>query len=227
MKVGIIAAMPEEAKILKHRLENVSEETSAGIDLYLGKLHGKEIALCCCGMGKVSAGAAAQLLISKYGCEMIINTGIAGNMTSAVGIGDIVISKTAVYHDADNSLLAKSYPNKQAFEGDKKLINAAERACEGLGIKYITGTIATGDRFIGSTEEKQRIALEFAPHCVEMEGAAIAHVASKNGVPFVIIRSMSDDSDEEATLKLIVKKFDITEYCVTASNITDQTLFNL
>ena len=106
-------------------------------------------------------------------------------------------------------------------------IRMAQKACEELDVHFAVGTIATGDQFICESEVKSRIAKEYAPLCVEMEGAAIAHISMKNDVPFVIIRSMSDDADEGAKEKLVVKKFDITEYCQTASSICEHMIYHL
>ena len=49
---------------------------------------------------------------------------------------------------------------------------------------------------------------------------AVAHIAAKNGVPFVILRAMSDNADENAYETLVVKNFDVSEYCRTAAKIS-------
>ena len=40
----------------------------------------------------------------------------------------------------------------------------------------------------------------------------MAQVAAKNDIPFVILRTMSDNCDEDAREKLVVQQFDITDY---------------
>ncbi|MBC8569374.1 5'-methylthioadenosine/adenosylhomocysteine nucleosidase [Zongyangia hominis] len=226
-KIGIIGAMPEEVNILKEKLEGLGAHHQGGIDIYTGSLHGSQVALCCSGMGKASAAAATQLLITGFDVQMVINSGIAGNMTPELGVGDVAISEEVTYHDATLSMLSQSYPFKERFTADPALVAAAQKACEELSIHSAVGTIATGDQFICEAAVKERIAREYAPLCVEMEGAAIAHIAMKNDVPFVIIRSMSDDADESAKEKLVIKKFDITEYCQTASAISEHTIRHL
>ena len=226
-RIGIIGAMPEEVAILRDRLGEVKHYHQGGIDIDVGSLDQKEVVLCCCGMGKASAAAATQLLITGFGVDMVINSGFAGNMTSALGVGDVVISQTVTYHDATLSMLSQSYPFLERFQADEKMVHAAQKACEELDVHFAVGTIATGDQFICESEVKSRIAKEYAPLCVEMEGAAIAHIAMKKDVPFVIIRSMSDDADEGAKEKLVVKKFDITEYCQTASSICEHMIYHL
>ena len=224
--IGIIGAMPDEVAILKDGLENMKEAHTGGIDVYTGILHGKSIALCCCGMGKASAAAATQLLISEFKVDAIINSGIAGNMTPVLNVGDVAVSTSVINHDGENNMINQSYPYQFEFTADEKLVSAAARACHALNITCATGRIATGDQFIGDSATKKRITDMFAPLCVEMEGAAIGHIAAKNDKPFVIIRSMSDNADEAAHEELVVKHFDITEYCKTASAITALTVKN-
>lgn len=218
-KIGIIGAMPEEVFLLKEKMSDVKAEKAAGLEIFTGNLEGKEVFLCQSGMGKVAAGAATQLLITKYGAEAVINSGIAGNMTGKIGVGDVVISKTVTYHDAQIDMINQHYPYLSYYTADPGLVAAARRACREMGENYIEGKIATGDMFIGDSETKKKITRVFGPDCVEMEGAAVAHIASKNDVPFVIIRTMSDNADESANENLVVKKFDVSEYCDKAAGI--------
>lgn len=216
--------MPEEVTLLKGRLTGVTSEKVAGLEIFKGELYGKTVLLCQCGMGKVAAGAATQLLVTKYGIEAIVFSGIAGNMTSKIGIGDVCLGKEVLYHDAEIRMINQHYPHMDSYMGDENLIAAASRACEETGTKYIAGKIATGDLFIGDSETKNRIRAACNPDCVEMEGAAIAHIACKNDIPFLIIRSMSDNADEDATETLVVKQFDISEYCDKAAKICELTV---
>ncbi|MDL2215897.1 5'-methylthioadenosine/adenosylhomocysteine nucleosidase [Ruminococcaceae bacterium OttesenSCG-928-N02] len=222
--IGIICAMESEMEIL---LENLSEKAAkhiGGIDVYTGTLRGAPVALCTCGMGKASAAAATQLLITGFGAGAIINSGIAGNMTGLLSIGDMAISTTTLYHDGEPKMINQSYPYLYEFTADEALVGAAAKTCRELGVKCATGRIATGDQFIGEAAVKKRIADAYAPLCVEMEGAAIGHIAAKNDVPFVVLRSMSDDADESGYDKLVVKQFDVQEYCRTVSAITMGTI---
>lgn len=222
--IGVIGAMPEEITLLKSRMTDVAVEKVAGLEIFTGTLHGKKVVLTQSGMGKVAAAAATQLLITKYGIDAIMFSGIAGNMTSKIGVGDVVVSKEVTYHDAEISMIAQHYPNMNSYFADENMIAAASRACEETSTAYITGKIATGDRFIGETAQKNAIAAFCDPDCVEMEGAAIAHIACKNDIPFVIIRAMSDNADETAREELVEKHFDISEYCDKAADICELTI---
>ena len=175
--------------------------------------------MCCAGMGKANAAATTQVLITKFGAEKIIFSGIAGNMTSKIGIGDVVIGKTVLYHDAQLDMICQNPPFLKEYSGDPELIAAAEAACAEAGVKALVGKIATGDLFVGDSETKAAIEAKCAPDCVEMEGAAVSQIAAKNGVPCVILRAMSDNADEDGHEVLVVKKFSIGEYVATATKI--------
>ncbi len=217
--IGILGAMPEEIQEFYQKLGNRSAQTVGGVTFYQGTYAHKQITLCCAGIGKANAAAATQLLITHFGAQAVVFSGIAGNMTSKINIGDVVISQTVCYHDAQDEMIEQSAPFKRLFEADPALVNAARLACEQVGVRYLVGKIATGDQFVGSKALKEKIAAFCQPDCVEMEGAAVAQIAMKNQVPFVIIRAMSDNSDEAVVQMMEADQFDIDEYCATAASI--------
>ena len=219
MIIGIMGAMPDEVDQLCAKLEQVTKETYAGVEYHQGMLNGRQVVVCCAGMGKANAASTVQVLITKYGAEKIIFSGIAGNMTSKIGIGDVCVGETVVYHDAQNDMIAQSAPFTAEYHGDPALVKAALDACNACGVKAIAGKIATGDQFIESADVKNKIVEEHHPMCVEMEGAAVSQVAARNGVPCVILRAMSDNADESGYEVLVVKKFSIGEYIKTATAI--------
>ncbi len=219
MIIGIMGAMPEEVDQLCARLSDVRVEDYGGVRYHCGSLAGRQVTVCCAGMGKANAAATTQVLISRYGAEKIVFSGVAGNMTSKIGIGDVVIGGTVLYHDADMDMLDQNPPYLDEYPGDPALIAAAEAACAEAGVKAIVGRIATGDRFVGDTGTKRRIEAACHPDCVEMEGAAVSQIAAKNGVPCVILRAMSDNADEDGYEVLVVRDFSIKEYVATATRI--------
>ena len=170
MIIGIMGAMPDEVDQLCAKLENVTVEPYGGVEYHKGTLAGKQVVVCCAGMGKANAAATTQVLITRYGAEKIIFSGIAGNMTSKIGIGDVVIGKTVLYHDAQLDMICQNPPYLKEYAGDPALIAAAEKACAEAGVKALTGKIATGDLFVGDSETKAAIEAKCAPDCVEMEG---------------------------------------------------------
>ncbi|MCI6740781.1 MAG: 5'-methylthioadenosine/adenosylhomocysteine nucleosidase [Bacteroidales bacterium] len=216
---GIMGAMPDEVEQLCQKLRDVSVESYGGVEYHRGFLDDKEAVVCCAGMGKANAAATTQVLITRYGAGRIIFSGIAGNMTDKIGIGDVVIGKTVVYHDAEDSMICQSAPFLKEYPGDEAMIEAARAACQEEGVRCLVGKIATGDTFVGDADTKKAIAAKCAPDCVEMEGAAVSQIAAKNGVPCVVLRAMSDNADEAGHELLVVKKFSIAEYVTTATAI--------
>lgn len=204
MKIGIIGAMEHEVKSLCEKMKNPKIKNICSSNFYCGKLYDKEIVIVQCGIGKVNAALRTQLLISNFGITHLINTGIAGAMASGLGIFDFVVSQKTVYHDFDTTAfgyklgqvpgMATEFVADEAME--KIAITAFEKTEIAKKHKLITGLIATGDQFISGGERKEFIKKTFNPACVEMEGCAIAHVATVNKIPFIIVRCMSDMADD-------------------------------
>ena len=227
MKFGIMGAMPDEVDQLCARLTDVAKESYAGVEYHCGTLQGKQVVVCCAGMGKANAAATVQVLCTKFGIDTLIFSGIAGNMTSKIGIGDVCVGETVVYHDAELSMIAQSAPFTTEYHGDPALIKAALDACGACGVKAIAGKIATGDTFVGDAAIKKSIEEKCHPDCVEMEGAAVSQVAARNDIPCVVLRAMSDNADESGYEVLVVKQFSIAEYIKTATEIVAHMIESL
>lgn len=202
-KIGIIGAMDDEVDTLKSSLSDTKISTFAGMDFFEGKIDGIDTVVVKCNMGKVNAGVCAQLLISKFGVDCVINTGVAGSLDAEIDIGDIVVSTEAVQHDYDLTPIGAK-PGElldygiAAFKADENM-----RKCAVEGVKAVApevsafeGRICSGDQFIASKEQKEKIISTFGGLCCEMEGAAIAQVCYMNSTPFVIIRAISDKADD-------------------------------
>lgn len=139
MIFGIMGAMPDEVDQLCAKLTDVTVDSYGGVEYHQGTLAGKQVVVCCAGMGKANAAATTQVLILRYGAQRIIFSGIAGNMSSQIGIGDVVIGKTVVYHDAQLDMIAQNPPFLTEYTGDPALVAAAEAACQAAGVKALTG----------------------------------------------------------------------------------------
>ena len=129
MIIGIMGAMPDEVDQLCARLADVTKENYAGVEYHCGILQGKQVVVCCAGMGKANAASTVQVLCTKYSIDKLIFSGIAGNMTSKIGIGDVCVGETVVYHDAELSMIAQSAPFQTEYHGDPALVQAALDAC--------------------------------------------------------------------------------------------------
>ena len=203
--VGIIGAMDMEVKDLLVHMEGKNEEEISGIKYYTGKINGIECAAAQCGIGKVAAAMCAQTMILKYHPKAVVNVGVAGGIGKDIHIGDIVVSDCAVQHDMDTSALGDpvgmiSGINIVKIPASAKLVGLAVAKAKKVykPENVHTGTIATGDQFIGGAEKLKKIASVFGASACEMEGGSIAQVCYINKTDFVILRAISDNADEKA-----------------------------
>ncbi len=229
--VGIIGPMEVEIDLLRSKMD-IEETTDLGkLTYYEGELNGQQIVLVQSGIGKVNATVAAQTLVSEFDVDALINSGVAGGIHPDLGLGDMVISTETVHHDMDET--AKGFKPGQIpdmdtrfFEADQKLINQAMKGTKELPdyVDVFKGRIATGDQFVASEEKTKWIYDTFNAYVVEMEGAAVGQVAYLNDLPYVVIRSASDDAGEEAAS--IQENF-VEEAAKNSSHVIQQILKNM
>ncbi len=207
--IGIVAAMESEITAVKEAEEITETVSAAGLDFCVGTIGGKNVVVVQCGAGKVNAALATQILIDRFGVDAIINVGCAGSLNDSLDIGDFVVSTEVVQHDYDCSALGYEkgeilYIGLVGFAADETLIAAAKEAIATVAPdrQVVTGRVCTGDQFISTAEQKEAIISTFGGECAEMEGGAVGQTAYLSGVPFVVIRAMSDkaNSAEDFTL---------------------------
>ena len=202
---GIICAMQLEMDGLRAQMTDTVSGTVSGIEFVRGTLCGAPVVTAVCGVGKVFAALCAQTMILRYAPARLINTGVAGSLSPALTIGNIAIARDVVQHDMDTSPLGDpvgllSGINIVHIPADPALGEALEASAAACGLTVRRGTIATGDQFISSGEQKSRIRDSFDAIACEMEGGAIGHVCFVNGIPFAVLRAISDGGDEEASM---------------------------
>ena len=200
--IGIIGAMDSEVMALKEAIRLDKTTSIAQMAFCEGTLMGRRVVVVKCGMGKVNAGICAHTLINSFGCTKVINTGVAGSLDSRLDIGDIVVSTDAVQHDFTVEAIgfAKGeipYTGLYAFAADAAMRQAAVTAANIAAgdVRAYEGRVCSGDQFISTMAQKQRITTDFGGLCCEMEGGAIAQACYLNHTPFVIIRAISDKPD--------------------------------
>lgn len=201
---GIIGAMDVEIEAIKAEIENADTKIISGNPFYIGKLRGKSVILARCGIGKVNAAVCAQIMVSVFGVNEIINTGVAGAVAHGIEQNDIVIAESFVQHDVDTSAIGDpvgfvSTVNKIYFEADKDIAERLKRAV-GTKARTVTGIIATGDRFIADKTITDELRERFNASACDMEGGAIAQVCTLAGIPFGAVRCISDSADENACM---------------------------
>lgn len=219
-----MGAMPEEIEGAMQLLESHEVVSLGGRRYHLGTIHGQKVVLVFSRWGKVAAASTAAALILKFGISELIFTGVAGALNPALRIGDVVIGRRLYQHDLDARplilrfeipLLGLTYLACQEAQIEKALAAARQALDHGAPAQSVNpnekiaevphrpeiyvGDIASGDRFIAVKADKLALA-EALPGvmCVEMEGAAVAQVCHEYGIPWLVIRMISDTAEEGA-----------------------------
>ncbi len=204
MTLGIIVAMDEELEIILKTMKKDKTETLANMEFHIGEIEGKKIVAVICGIGKVNSAVCTQILISEFGVDCVINVGIAGGIGVDIVPGDIVIGESLVQHDMDATAFGDvvgQVPRLDTFDfkADKTLVTLAKEACESIeGHNSYVGRIVTGDQFVADLDKIKWLSNTFDALACEMEGGSIAHACYLNSIPFVVIRSISDNANTGA-----------------------------
>ncbi|MHC5251961.1 5'-methylthioadenosine/adenosylhomocysteine nucleosidase [Listeria kieliensis] len=209
MMIGIIGAMQEEVQILRDAMTERKTVEIAGAQFYEGNLEGQRVVLVESGIGKVNAAVSTAILCDRYAPKVIINTGSAGGIGSDLKVGDVILSDRLTYGDVDATVFGYRFgqvPQMPAiYEGDRALLKKAEQIYaehfKETPNKAVYGLVVTNDSFISQETQREALFASFPDMCaVEMEAAAIAQVAYRFQVPFLVIRAISDVADQEAAM---------------------------
>jgi len=219
-KIGIIGAMELEVETLKAKMNVEKTTKKAGMEFVEGTLGNANVVIVRSGVGKVNAGMCVQILCDVFNVTHIVNTGVAGSLNASLDIGEIIVSTDLIHHDVDATIFGYALGEvpqlgRKAFTADENMIKLAIAACEEVnpGLPVTTGRIVSGDQFIASKDVKKKLIENFAADCCEMEGASIAHAATLNEVPFVIIRAISDKADDSAEMDYPTFERQAAEHC--------------
>ena len=225
MKIGIIAAMPEESKLLVEHLEMAEKHQRLGHVYHTGRIGHHEVVLVESGIGKVMSAMSVAVLANDFEVTAVINTGSAGAVAPGLEIGDVVVADRLVYHDVDVTAFGYDYGQMARqplyYEASRYLVEEMKAVLEKNQQVSQVGLIATGDSFIAGQDKIDQIKQHFPDVlAVEMEGAAIAQAAHSLGLPFMVIRAMSDTASHDANIT-----FD--EFIIEAGKRSAETLIQL
>jgi adenosylhomocysteine nucleosidase len=222
MTLAIVSALIQEQAALREQLTHSHSLRVAGRDFLHGHLHGQEVVLTLCGIGKVAAAITACALIERMKATRILFTGVAGGLGEGVQVGDVVVASELLQHDMDASPIFPRYevplsgrcrfaatPELQA-----PLVHAASQCLqeEAVLLEHLRsytgdartprihqGLIVSGDRFVCTEAESVDLRARLPDAlAVEMEGAAVAQVCHDHGLPFAVVRTISDRADAKA-----------------------------
>lgn len=195
MKIAILAAMDKEHDLIVALLDSAEEMDYEGIKLYRGLLGNHEIFVAKCGIGKVNSALNAYKIIKAVKPDLIINSGVAGG--AGLPVGSVLVADKVAYHDVwcgpgTEYGAADSFPRE--FSPFAKVVDLAKNTLAGSAM---TGLICSGDKFVSTPEEIAFIRSKFPDVCaVDMESASIAQTCTMEGIPFAIVRIVSDTPGE-------------------------------
>jgi adenosylhomocysteine nucleosidase len=221
--LAILSAMHEEIAAVVAVLDRVTTRALGGREFHRGAFHGVEIVAAYSRLGKVAAASTVTQLIAAYPITELVFSGVAGALRRDLAIGDVVIASGLIQHDMDATPLFPRYEvpllGRAVFEPDAALsqrllqaarlflnedlphtVAAAELELFHIGTPRVEqGLIASGDKFFASSAEVEELRSRLPEvACVEMEGAAVAQVCSEYGLPYAVVRTLSDSADEAA-----------------------------
>ena len=220
--LAIIGAMKEEIDLIESAMMVSVHQTQAGIKTIRGEFSGVDIVLAQCGIGKVNATICTQMLIDHFQPDTLVFSGVAGGLLPNMQVGDVVIASHLIQYDIDLTAFGRRHgevpgQDNRMIESDPALVQKAAAAFDAAfpdpatSPNLMLGTVVSGDRFIQDPETLRWLQREFSALATEMEGAAVGYTCGLNGVPFVIIRTLSDSASESApsdfasNLKLVCK----------------------
>lgn len=203
-RLAIVSAMAEELQGLHAHLVGHREVQRAGRSFSLGRLEGQDVVLVLSRIGKVAAATTASVLLTEFDVDRLLFTGVAGGLAAPVRVGDVVVADALLQHDMDASPLFPRHEvplyGRSRFDADLALSMQVQAAvAQSLGLTVHRGLVLSGDRFVSSAAESAALREVFPDAlAVEMEGAALAQVCHDFGVPFAVMRTISDRADDEA-----------------------------
>ncbi len=219
-----MCAMREELEPILKEIEVKKVIEYARNKYYLAKFNNLDLVLAYSKIGKVNAATTASVLIEKFGVKKILFSGVAGAIDKDLKIGDLIIATKTTQHDVDLTVFGYEPgfipESKVFFECDENLNQIAKKVSKKLNIKLKEGIIATGDQFIHSKEKKEWIAKTFNASAIEMEGGAVGCVTWTLGVPFFMLRSISDTAQEGAGV-------DFDEFLEESSKVSAKFLIEM
>ncbi|MBN2768741.1 MAG: 5'-methylthioadenosine/adenosylhomocysteine nucleosidase [Campylobacterales bacterium] len=202
MKIAILGAMKEEIEPLLSYMEEAKAVSYANNVYYECAYKGKEIVIAYSKIGKVFSALTATLLIEKFGCKVLLFSGVAGAIHEDLKVGNLIIADGLCQHDLDITAFGHPYgfvpEGDVCIASDVKLRDIAKEVAKSKGIVLKEGVIATGDQFVACSDRKNWVKDTFNAHALEMEGASVAVVCNALNVPFFILRAISDSADDDA-----------------------------
>jgi adenosylhomocysteine nucleosidase len=204
--IGLICAIPQELVHLRDVLVDSRSQEAAHTVFHTGTIDGHDVVLAGSGMGKVNAAIVSTLLADRFGCRAIVFSGVAGGLDPSLAIGDIVVADMVVQHDAgvlENERVRTYQPghapvinptDRLGYPADPELLARVRDRLQGILIlgQVVYGTVLSGDQYLNCEVTRDCLRSELGGQAIEMEGGAVAQVCEAFGIPWLVIRALSD-----------------------------------
>lgn len=208
--IGILCALPQEQALLVAALGDPAPLLGVGLQTRAGRLDGREVVVAAAGVGKVNAATTATLLVERMGCRALVLSGAAGGLTERLSIGDLVIADRVIDIDygritdggriiyQPGTLPIPEVTPDPGYRLPSELVARIEARLRDRALNATLGTIITGDAFLASARVRDAHAGEWSALAIEMEGSALCGVAQRLGVPWLVVRALSDRAGEDS-----------------------------
>jgi adenosylhomocysteine nucleosidase len=204
--IGLICAIPQELAHLRAALIDARSVEAAHTVFDTGTIDGHHVVLAGSGMGKVNAALVTTLLADRFGCRTVVFSGVAGGLDPTLSIGDVVISDLVIQHDAgilEDQRLQTYQPgyvpvinptDRLGYPADPELLASVKERLAGISVpgQIVYGTVLSGDQYLNCEVTRDRLLRELGGQAIEMEGGAVAQVCEAFGIPWLVIRALSD-----------------------------------
>jgi adenosylhomocysteine nucleosidase len=204
--IGLICAIPQELAHLRAELTDSHSGEAAHTVFDTGTIDGHDVVLAGSGMGKVNAALVTTLLADRFGCRTVVFSGVAGGLDPTLSIGDVVIADLVIQHDAgmlEDQRLQTYQPgyvpvinptDRLGYPVDPEVLARVKERLTGISVsgQIVYGTVLSGDQYLNCETTRDRLVRELGGQAIEMEGGAVAQVCEAFGIPWLVIRALSD-----------------------------------
>lgn len=204
--IAIVGAMEEEIAHLRAEIQNPQIVSCGSFEVIQGTWHHHDVVLMQSGVGKVYASIRLVELIHSLHPTMVINIGTAGGLHPDVQPLDVILPTGIVYHDVDITGFSSQYAYGQVAGGAPRVFRPDPRLVAAVEVlpgqeHLLQGVMLSGDSFISNRAKMelivgQHFAKDF-PIAVDMESGAIAQTCYYYGLPFLVLRAVSDKVGSE------------------------------
>jgi hopanoid-associated phosphorylase len=163
MRVGVLTGLAAEARLLH------GARLSGGVGLAVART----------GADAATARREAERLVLS-GVAALVSFGVAGGLDPRLRAGDLVL--------ADRVIL----PGGRAIAAHAGWRREAQERLGGAGARAVVGAVAGSDRLLVTPAEKRLLCEQSGGLAGDMESGAVAEVAAEAGLPFLVLRAVSD-----------------------------------